>query len=84
MSTIVQDADQTFPNKMPQLPTLHKPIDIGSKVSLRSNKEISGEIIGISYMDIIFTYIVLLESPIDTPHGRVRGISVSGTELDLV
>lgn len=66
-------------------PSLHKPIPMNSRVVVPAHylgKGVSGRVVGISSMHVIFIYIVLLDVPIDSEYGRMEAISVSGSELN--
>lgn len=67
-------------------PAFHKPIPMGTRVIVPKHyvgEEVKGEVIGVSFAHVIFTYMVLLDKPIPSPYGdgTIRGICVSGTEL---
>ncbi len=66
-------------------PTMHKPIPMNTRVVVPKhyiNKEnAKGTVIGIATKYVIFQYIVLLDSPIETEYGECRAIVVIGSEL---
>lgn len=68
-------------------PTLHKPIPMDSRVRIQESflgEETYGTVIGVSSMHVIFTYIVLLDSPRTADFGTYRAVAVHGTELRVV
>lgn len=69
---------------MTREPSLHKPVPMGSRVKIPEyyipNSK-TGTVVGISLMYVIFTYIVLLDEPIDSEFGKISAIAVHGTEL---
>ena len=67
-----------------QEPTMHKPIPIGTKVKTHESIAggVTGTVAGISFIHIIFGYIIILDKPYkDTPYGEVKAITVPGTLL---
>lgn len=74
---------------VPQLkPTLHPDYAVPSRVIVHpsmTGREMSGEIVGIATCHIIFTYIVLLDEPLQVPgyDKPWRAISVPGGCLRL-
>lgn len=65
------------------MPTLHYEIPIGTRVTVGQPycSERNGTIVGISSCHVIFTYIVLLDEPVDSVYGQMRAIAVNGPEL---
>ena len=66
--------------------TLHKPLPMNSRVIIPSgyinDKEFHGTVVGISFLHIIFSYIVLLDNPVDTEYGEQRAVVVQGSALE--
>lgn len=73
-------------------PTLHKPISFNTRVRLPDyiykDKEtpVFGIVAGVATRDIIFTYIILLDEPLECPwlgpeFEQVKAVVMSGTEL---
>ena len=68
-------------------PALHKSIPLQTRVIVPENylgsdrDSYAGRVVGISALHIIFTYIVLLDVPVETEYGLTSAICVSGTEL---
>lgn len=68
-------------------PALHKPIPLQTRVSIPKNyigpdrESYAGRVVGISSLHIIFTYIVLLDVPVETEYGLTSAVCVSGAEL---
>lgn len=67
-------------------PSLHKPVPMNSRVVIpsyfhASKSPVLGTVVGISSMHVIFTYIVLLDEPIETEFGQMRAVVVNGAEL---
>lgn len=65
-------------------PTLHKPIDLGTRVKIDPEylkKEASGRVVGIAFRHVIFGYIVLLDVPFQDEYGTHEAISVIGSHL---
>lgn len=68
-------------------PTFHDDFKVGQRVSCRLSGSLTGEIIGISSVGIIFHYIVLLDTPIQVPEfpgNSWKAVTVSGTELKVL
>ena len=68
-------------------PTLHKPIPMGARVKIPDHyynlpNEMWGEVVGISFMHVIFGYIILLDTPLETSYGIQKAIVVNGPELE--
>jgi hypothetical protein len=77
LETVVKDA-------LGSQPTMHKDYKIGDRVEfLLAGQKIQGEIGGISHQNIAFTYLVLLDIPLDVPgYDRPwKVVSIWGTEL---
>lgn len=70
---------------MKHTPTLHDEIPLGSRVivpaSYCSTEPVSGRVVGIASIHVIFQYIVLLDTPIESEYGLNEAISVPGTLL---
>jgi hypothetical protein len=64
-------------------PTLHKPVPIGSKVRVEDTS-ITGEVVGISSMHVIFQYIILLDNPIEDEYGIHKAIVYPGSLLEAL
>lgn len=67
-------------------PTLHKPVPIGSRVKIpdyfdKDKTPRFGRVAGISSVHVIFSYIVILDKPLQTEFGLVDAIIVNGPEL---
>jgi hypothetical protein len=66
-------------------PSLHKPVPMESRVIVPKHyldrDDVKGTVVGVASMHVIFTYIVLLDEPIDTEYGTCRAIVVNGPEL---
>ena len=75
-------------------PRLHEPFLINSRVKLSHHfsqdkkTPIFGTIAGIASMDVSFTYIILLDKPIEVSYvcgpNQVTAVAVNGTQLELV
>lgn len=68
-------------------PTLHKPIPLGVKVRTKpgaTTESISGEVVGISFENIFFSYIVLLDTPLKTKYGLEKAVAIPGVCLEGV
>lgn len=70
-------------------PTLHKPVPLDSRVKIPSyfhkdKPSRFGKVVGIASMHVIFTYIVLLDKPLETQFGTVEAVVVNGSELESV
>lgn len=66
-------------------PTLHKPVPMGQRVRVPKHylgKDATGTVEGISFMHVIFVYIVRLDEPHPSEHGEIRCITVGGADLD--
>ena len=71
-------------------PTLHKPVPLQTKVRTIKGSgfpQVTGRVVGISAMHVIFTYIVLLDEPLfplgpELSDGRHDAIAVPGTALE--
>lgn len=70
----------------PMEPTLHKPVPMGTRVKVQAGyvkpEAVTGTVIGVSFMHVVFGDIVLLDHEIDTEFGIQRGVSVIGTALE--
>jgi hypothetical protein len=72
---------------MKRVPHLHGEIPLGAQVRIPkgpiSDKERTGVVVGISFVHVIFTYIVLLDpgSEVEDEYGVHRAVSVDGTYL---
>ena len=73
---------------MPKLePTLHKPVPLQTQVIVPlhylgpDRESYQGRVVGIASMHIIFTYIILLDVPVETEYGLTSAITVGGPEL---
>jgi hypothetical protein len=73
-------------------PTLHKPVSFDTRVRLpdyiSKNKEnpIFGTVVGIASINVIFTYIILLDEPLESSwlepeFKQVKAVIMPGTEL---
>ena len=62
-------------------PTLHKPVPMETRVRYAGTDHV-GTIVGVASMHVVFMYIVLLDTPIDSPEGRVRAIVAGGPQLE--
>lgn len=65
-------------------PTLHKPVPMGARVvipALYVGEVRHGTVVGIGFVHIVFSYIVLLDEPVNTPYGTMRAIPVVGGDL---
>lgn len=68
-------------------PTMHEDFQMETAVVVDETVypgAITGTIIGIALMHVIFHYIVLLDVPIEVEGETFRGISVSGTLLKKI
>lgn len=68
-----------------QYPTLHKPVPMGTKVRLPEtwlSQAMTGEVVGISAIHVIFMYIILLDEPVKTEFGVQRACVCGGSQLD--
>lgn len=67
------------------LPTLHKPVPMGSRVIIPEQflkkDNVMGVVAGIAFVHVIFGYIVILDEPVETEYGTQKAIVVSGSEL---
>jgi hypothetical protein len=66
-------------------PTLHKPIPLGSKVRVVTqpgDPVLTGEVVGISSLYVIFNYIILLDEPVRDGYGTHRAVCYPGTLLE--
>jgi ribosomal protein L37AE/L43A len=73
-------------NEIPT-PVFHKPIPLGTKVRTKENalnKILTGEVVGVSFENVFFCYIVLLDEPIQTKHGLERAATIPGTCLESI
>jgi hypothetical protein len=72
---------------MPTLtPTLHKPVPLQTKVKVPKTytggeDEATGRVVGIAMMHVIFTYIVLLDQPLQTEDGLTEAFTIPGSQL---
>lgn len=76
---------ETNLQKPRQQPTLHKPVPMGARVIVPAHyagHPVRGEVVGISMMHVIFTYIVLLDEPIESEHGLLKALTIGGPELE--
>lgn len=68
-------------------PGLHKPVPLQTRVIvpehyLGPNREsYAGRVVGISSLHVVFSYIVLLDSPIETEYGLTSALCIGGGEL---
>lgn len=68
-------------------PALHNPVSLQTRVLvpeqyLGPNREsYAGRVVGISFLHVVFVYIVLLDVPIETEYGLTSAICVGGSEL---
>jgi hypothetical protein len=66
-------------------PALHKNVPMGARVVVPSYAGGgTGTVVGISSVHILFSYIVLLDVPIDSPYGITSAVCVGGPELNDV
>lgn len=68
-------------------PTLHKPVLLNTKVLIptyyhQEEDRKSGVVVGIASIHVIFSYIVLLDEPLETIFGQMRTVVVNGPELE--
>lgn len=73
-----------FPLPTINLPTLHQPIPMETRVRVPKHylgHEAVRTVVGISFMHVIFSYIVLLDEPISSGYGIQRATCVGGAEL---
>lgn len=73
-------------------PTLHKPVPMNSRVFIPdyyiideisdNQRRLGGTVVGIANIHVIFTYIVLLDEPIQTEYGEFKAVVVNGAELE--
>lgn len=68
-------------------PTLHKSIPLQTRVIVPESylgpdrESYAGRVVGISFLHVIFMYIVLLDVPVETEYGLTSAICVNGAEL---
>lgn len=65
-------------------PTLHTPIPLQTRVLVPTHyvgKKVRGTVAGIASLHVIFTYIVILDEPIDHEQGVTTAITITGTDL---
>lgn len=63
-------------------PTMHKPIPLQTRVILPDyHNNMTGTVCGIATMGIFFTYIVLLDKPINNEYGENSAVVANGLEL---
>ena len=69
-------------------PTLHKPIPMETRVRFPRGLNPNatdyqyGTVVGVASLHVLFTYIVLLDEPMDSAEGRVRAVGVIGPLLE--
>lgn len=67
-------------------PTLHKPIPMGTRVRVPAGfcsvDPVLGRVAGISMIHVVFGYIVILDTPIETEYGIQEAVSVTGSALE--
>lgn len=71
-------------SKHPLAPTLHKPIEMGTRViaDLGGDLKLNGTVEGVSMMHAAWAYIVILDEPYDIPDiGPVKAITALGSQL---
>lgn len=66
-------------------PTLHHPVPLGTRVRIQpgtpNEKTFPGTVAGIASMQVIFIYIVILDTPIENEYGSNKAVAVPGTCL---
>ena len=66
-------------------PTMHRLIPMNTRVVVPASYVAAGNargtVVGIAHVHVFFSYIVLLDVPIDIGHGLTSAICVSGCEL---
>lgn len=68
-----------------QYPTLHKPVPMGAKVRLPQEwfgKTVTGEVVGVASIHVLYTYIILLDDPITNEIGVQRACVCPGPQLE--
>ncbi len=72
----------------PPPPTLHKPVPMGTRVlvpehymGLKDGKPYEGEVVGVAFFHVIYSYIVLLDAPFESSYGVIKAVTVTGGEL---
>lgn len=66
-------------------PGLHYPIPMNTRVRIPDSylgRRSMGTVVGISSMQIVFMYIVLLDEPYQAEFGEIRALTVLGSELE--
>jgi len=67
-------------------PTMHKPVPMGTRVVTTRESGYpaghEGEVVGICHYHIIFTYIVLLDRPLESDYGLLRAIPIHGSYIE--
>lgn len=67
-------------------PTLHKPVPMNTNVRIPEGwfgHSVTGRVVGVSTMHVIFHYIVLLDKPYDdNDFGVIQAVTVSGPDLE--
>lgn len=69
----------------PREPTLHKPVPMGARVRVPPHflgHTATGTVVGISFVHVVFSYIVLMDEPFPSEYGECRALCVGGAELD--
>ncbi len=67
-----------------QYPTFHKPITMNTRVRLPEEwvgKPTVGTVVGIASLHVMFQYIVLLDTPIQSEYGEQKAVVCSGCQL---
>ena len=69
-------------------PTLHKPVPMETRVRFSRDFTVDGTdyaygtVVGIAHLHIVFSYIVLLDEPMEAPEGLMRAVCVIGGLLE--
>lgn len=68
------------------MPTLHKPVPLGTRVRVSADfgsySSLTGVVVGISSIHVIFQYIVLLDTIVESEYGQMRAAAIPGTHLE--
>lgn len=68
----------------PLYPTLHKPVPMNTRVALPEEwlgRHVTGTVVGIASIHVVFQYIVLLDSPIVSEYGEQKAVVCGGPQL---
>lgn len=68
-------------------PGLHKPVPMNARVRIPEHylgrgKRDTGTVVGIAAIHVVFSYIILLDEPIETEYGQTRALSIGGAQLE--